>query len=145
MKTIIFDIDGTLSIVGNRVECLKEAKPDWDTFYARCGEDEPNWPVIYTYQALHATGTGPDIILLTGRRESVRQQTEEWLNKHGIYGYKHLLMRKDGDFRHDTIVKPELLKQLNVHPDLVFEDRDSMVEHWRSLGIPCFQVASGNF
>jgi len=30
---IVFDIDGTLSIVGDRLKCLKEK--DWDNFYAR--------------------------------------------------------------------------------------------------------------
>ena len=145
MKTIIFDIDGTLSLVGERVKCLSETPPNWDEFYERCGEDLPNWPVVKTWAALHATGTGPNIILLTGRRESVRKQTEEWLQKTGIHSYQHLLMRPDGDFRHDTIVKPALLQRLDIRPDLVFEDRNTMVEYWRSVGVPCFQVAPGDF
>ena len=83
------------------------------------------------------------MILLTGRRESVRPQTENWLRKHGIEGYSHLLMRPDGDFRTDTIVKPKLLERLGIVPDLVFEDKGSMVDYWRSKGITCFQVALG--
>lgn len=145
MKTVIFDIDGTLSLVGDRVECLSKSPPDWDEFYERCGEDLPNWPAIRTYQALHATGTGPEMILLTGRRESVREKTEEWLYKNGVYGYSRLLMRPNGDFRHDTEVKPELLHKHDIRPDLVFEDRTSMVDCWREMGVPCFQVAPGDF
>jgi len=143
MKTVIFDIDGTLSLVGDRVKCLADG--NWDEFYERCGEDLPNHPAIQTYQALHATGMGPEMVLLTGRRESVRPQTEEWLRKNGVIGYKHLLMRPDGDRRHDTIVKPEMLQLIGIRPDLVFEDRDSMVEYWRSVCVPCFQVAKGDF
>jgi hypothetical protein len=143
MKTVIFDIDGTLSLVGDRVKCL--AGGNWDEFYKRCGEDLPNHPAIRTYQALHATGMGPEMVLLTGRRESVRPQTEEWLRKNGVFGYKHLLMRPDGDKRHDTIVKPEMLQLIGIRPDLVFEDRNSMVEYWRGAGVPCFQVAKGDF
>jgi hypothetical protein len=30
-------------------------------------------------------------------------------------------------------------------PDLIFDDRDRVVAMWRSLGIPCFQVAKGDF
>ncbi len=145
MNTVVFDIDGTLSIVGDRVKCLEGDKPDWDQFYERCDEDAPNRVAIRTYQALHATGTGPKMVLLTGRRESVRAKTEEWLRKHQVFGYTQLLMRPDGDFRHDTIVKPELLAAQDIRPDLVFEDRDAMVNYWRSQGIPCFQVAPGNF
>lgn len=144
MQTVVFDIDGTLSIVGERSKLLELAKKDWDGFYARCGEDLPNWPAIETYRAIHATGCGPKMVLLTGRRESVRTITEEWLHRYGVFGYT-LLMRPDGDFRHDTIVKPELLQRNGIRPDLVFEDRTCMVEYWRSINIPCFQVAQGDF
>lgn len=145
MKTVIFDIDGTLTLVGDRVQYLLRSPKNWDEFYERCGEDQPNEAVCDVYRMIHACGTGPDMILLTGRRESVRKQTEEWLQRHGIHGYKHLIMRPDGDKRHDTEVKPEMLQKLNIHPDLVFEDRASMVAFWRGRGVPCFQVAPGDF
>lgn len=145
MKYVIWDIDGTLSLVGARADLLAGKKKNWDKFYERCGEDLPHFPVIYTYQALYAEGAGPRMILLTGRRESVRRQTKEWLERHGVVGYEHLLIRPDGDYRADTIVKPELLERLGIQPDLVFEDRDSMVEYWRGQGVTCFHVASGKF
>lgn len=85
------------------------------------------------------------MILLTGRRESVRRHTEKLLRKHGVGGYRHLLMRPDGDFRTGTIVKPELLEQFGIVPDLVFEDWASMIDYWRSKGIACFQIAAGKF
>lgn len=59
-----------------------------------------------------------------------------------------LLMRKDGDHRHDTEVKPELLSNNNLTPDNVFlilEDRDSMVNKLRELGYRVLQVAEGKF
>ncbi len=149
MKTIVFDIDGTLSIVGDRVKCLDQDPPNWDEFYERCGEDLPNSPVIQTLKALfHHPTVSYEIILLTGRRESVREKTVEWLRKHNLWhdlDYDLLLMRPDGDFRHDTEVKPELLEKYGLKPDLVFEDRNSMVAKWREMGIPCFQVADGDF
>ena len=140
---IVFDIDGTLSKVGDRVKCLEQTPPNWDEFYDRCDEDEPCWPVINTYQAL--LDNGHDMILLTGRRESTRQKTANWLLKNGVHCYSTLLMRRDGDYRHDTIIKPEILSIFNIRPDLVFEDRSSMVKMWRENGITCFQVAEGEF
>ena len=140
--TIVFDIDGTLSLVGDRVKHLSETPPNWDRFYERCGEDEPNWPILNVLDGHNAIEDA--VILLTGRRESVRSETEDWLDIHQIR-YRKLLMRPDGDTRHDTIVKPELLEKAGIVPDLIFEDRNSMVQHWRKLGFTCCQVAEGDF
>lgn len=56
--------------------------------------------------------------------------------------------RPDGDHRHDTEVKPELLANAGVGPKevlCILEDRDSMVAKWRELGYRCLQVAEGKF
>ena len=60
----------------------------------------------------------------------------------------YLLMRKDVDFRHDTIVKPELLEKEGIKLEdiaFVLEDRNSMVVKWREMGLICLQVAEGDF
>ena len=57
-------------------------------------------------------------------------------------------MRKNNDYRHDTVAKIELIEEAGIkfgEISFVLEDRDSMVAKWRSLGIKCFQVAEGNF
>ena len=46
-----------------------------------------------------------------------------------------------------------LLKPINIdelikadwNPDMVFDDRNQVVDMWRANGIPCLQVAPGNF
>ena len=92
---------------------------------------------------------GNEIVFCTGRRESVREKTKEWLFWNVIASDDpNLLMRKDGDWRHDTEVKPELLQKEGITPDDVYfilEDRDSMVAKWRELGYRCLQVANGKF
>lgn len=95
---------------------------------------------------------GYKIIFCTGRRESCRQMTEVWLAQYtdGRIVNPQILMRKDGDKRHDTLVKPELLIEALSKDELqqitfVLEDRDSMVAKWRELGYRCFQVADGKF
>lgn len=147
MKNHVFDIDGTLSLVGARAECLRRSPKNWDEFYARCGEDLPNEPVLHLLRALMFDLTLVRVVLLTGRCESCRMTTVEWLATHlGYLLPSHmLLMRPDGDFRPDTVVKPELLAKAGITPDIVYEDRDSMVDYWRSSGVCCLQVAKGNF
>ena len=138
---LLIDIDGTVSIVGDRLKFLKEK--DWDSFYEACDEDNPNHNIVHLLQKVK---DNYDFVFCTGRRESVREKTEKWLNTYKIGG--RLLMRKDGDYRHDTIVKPELLEEAGIPLymiALVLEDRNSMVAKWRELGLTCMQVANGDF
>jgi len=142
-KIIVFDLDGTLSIVGDRLKYLKDK--DWDSFYEACDEDEPNdcmMKLLYVFKISNFF----DIRFVTGRRESVREKTLNWLNKQGVViESKKLYMRPNGDYRHDTELKPELVRDFIDDILMVFEDRTSMVKKWRELGITCLQVADGDF
>ena len=141
---VVVDIGGTISKVGDRVKCLESTPKDWDSFYARCGEDLPNEDVLACVKALQCIYT---IILLSGRRESCRKDTLDWLRKYDIDA-DFVLLRKDNDHRHDTIVKPEiLLNFLGSYDEVAFvlEDRTSVVKKWRELGLTCLQVAEGDF
>ncbi len=58
-------------------------------------------------------------------------------------------MRKAGDYRDDVVVKREWLSEIEP-PEFsrltaVFDDRDRVVQMWRDAGVPCFQVADGDF
>lgn len=149
-KYVIVDIDGTVSIVGDRVRHLSENPCNWDEFYRRCGEDLPNEPIVKMVQCL-IYDQHYEAVYMTGRRESERTTTMKWLQKHRI-GSPYLFMRPDGDRRHDTEVKPELMdlffkNTFTSKLDIAFilEDRNSMVAKWRELGYTCLQVADGNF
>lgn len=144
---IVVDIDGTIAKVGDRLKYLQQEKKDWDAFYEHCDEDEPIDEMCQLVADLFVLGR--DIVFCTGRRESVREKTRNWLTQNVISTFNdELLMRKDGDWRHDTEVKPELLQKAGITPDDVYfilEDRDSMVAKWRELGYRCLQVADGKF
>ena len=147
-KIVIVDIDGTVSKVGDRLKYLEKEPKDWDSFYEACQEDAPIWPIIYLVGTL--INNGYEIVFCTGRRESVRNKTIMWLEQYfGQHFFNdQLLMRPDGDFRHDVEVKPELLEQEGITKEqvlLVIEDRNSMVRKWRELGFMCMQVADGDF
>ena len=146
-KIVIVDIDGTISKVGDRLKYIQQVEPDWDKFYDACFEDEPIHEIIELVKTL---ARNYKIIFCTGRRESVRGTTRKWLDRHLSIRYmdNRLLMRPNGDKRHDTRVKPEQLKKAGIHLDeiaFVLEDRNSMVGKWRSLGLKCLQVAEGDF
>lgn len=140
---VIVDIDGTIAKVGERLKYL-QGKPDYTKFYASCFDDEPITEIVDLVKLL---GSKYTIVYCTGRREEVRDQTAHWLFKYHLPIGK-LLMRPNGDKRHDVICKPEQLKNAEILLEeiaFVLEDRNSMVKTWRKLGVKCLQVAPGNF
>jgi len=48
---------------------------------------------------------------------------------------KDLIMRKSGDFRSDVIIKPELIKPFADKIEILFDDRDGVVDMWRKNGL----------
>lgn len=149
-NTIIVDIDGTIAKVGDRLKYLQQEKKDWDSFYEHCDEDTIIQPIAKLVDHL---AVDYDIVFCTGRRESVREKTIQWIDKHlgfagSFAGELKLLMRKDNDWRPDTEVKPELLAKNGYTPDnvwFILEDRDSVVAKLRSLGFIVLQVNEGKF
>ena len=142
---VIVDIDGTIAKVGDRLKYLQQEPKDWDSFYEHCDEDDPIADIVRVVKALYFCGY--NIVFCTGRRESVRNKTIEWIKKHLNFnpcGYR-LLMRIDNDWRHDTIVKPLMLDFPASEVLFVLEDRNSMVMRWRELGYTCLQVNDGDF
>lgn len=148
MKSIIFDLDGTLAIIEKRKTlAMKNGHMDWDEFFrpTNIALDEPNEPVIASFLALQQKGYR--MVIFSGRDDISRSETIEWLSSHGVVA-DLLVMRKNGDYTPDDIVKKKWLDEL--FPDrsavlCVFDDRDKVVNMWRREGLSCFQVAPGNF
>lgn len=146
MKTYIVDIDGTLANIEHRLHFIDRQRlggPDWNAFFAACSDDKPIQPVIDVVICLQDAGN--ELIFLTGRSDSVRGQTMEWLSRHG-FPSGEIIMRAHGDHRPDTIAKRELLETLTAEGKIisgVFEDRPSVCRVWRELGLTVFQVGSG--
>lgn len=131
---IICDIDGTLAHMKNR------SPYDW----SRVDQDEVD-PVIKNL--LNAVKNKYVIILTSGRDEVCREKTEKWLRGNDIT-YGMLLMRPEGEIRKDSIVKRELFENhirdyYNI--EFVLDDRNQVVDMWRSLGLKCLQVQEGDF
>jgi hypothetical protein len=139
---VVFDLDGTLALTEHREHFLKRDPKDWRGFYAACDGDAPCTPLIDTLRALAVSGHRVEI--WSGRSAEVIEKTRKWLCDHGL-AFVNARYRPEGDHQPDTRLKAAWMAEEDQKPDLVFEDRASMVAMWRSHGIVCCQVAPGDF
>lgn len=153
----IFDIDGTIADCQHRVSILSGTDGErWNRFYDACHLDTPITALVELMHRLYYSGAR--IWLFSGRSDRVRDKTDAWLREHTVYrfngrddevGNLELVMRRFDDHRPDDQVKQEMLdNMLDIDRDAiagVFDDRDRVVAMWRANGIPCFQVAPGDF
>jgi hypothetical protein len=149
-KIVIADLDGTIALIEHRRHWLdKDQHPEltsderWRAFFAECVGDRPNWPVIYTLQALR--WDWHEIHIFSGRSDEVQDQTLTWLSEFKV-PYCHMRMRPAGDFTPDEELKRSWIAEYDLAQILcIFDDRAKVVAMWRELGLTCFQVAPGDF
>jgi predicted kinase len=134
-RCAIFDLDGTLAIMNGR-----------NPYDGGACETDLLSPEVFQSLVMYLEA-GFRIVLLSGRNGKWRPETERWLEANNV-PYDHLFMRAEGDDRKDTIIKIELLEE-NVLPlydvEVIFDDRDQVVEGWRSYGLKVYQVNDGDF
>ena len=156
----VFDLDGTLCDITHRLKYIRNSNgtrlthPNWEKFFKECVNDEPLSGTIEILKSLQRCGK--QICICSGRSDEVQKETMYWLQLQGIDIIRLILvMRKDGDYRSDIIVKDELLtgvlsilnneyKGVTWNP-IIFEDRKQVVDMWRNKGFTCYQVAPGEF
>lgn len=145
-RIVAFDLDGTLCNIEHRLHYIHGPKKDWPAFFDACVDDKPVWPLIEVCKQLMYNPVF-EVEIWSGRSDRVARQTKAWLGNHGLAGRRKLRMRKDGDYRQDCIVKAEWFDALGPEdrPELAFDDRQQVVDMWRSRGVICAQVAPGNF
>ena len=78
------------------------------------------------------------------------RKTETWLRDIAGVGdlYERLYMRPEQDYRQDNVIKSEILDQMHADgysPTIVVDDRQQVVDMFRSRGLRVLQVAPGNF
>lgn len=140
----IIDIDGTISDNTHRKHFIDKAVRRWDFFYAPdVVLKDP--PIAEALRAMKTIITsGHPFHFLTGRPETTRECTTEWLRVHvGVAPHNpkadvipsgpRLYMRSNGDFRPAVFYKEHRLKKLlgDVNPTgqpVVFIDDDERNE-----------------
>lgn len=189
---IIFDLDGTLANCEHRRHFVDRAhpinenrrlseislvstphpdpdpyvwKPDWKAFYEACDKDTPIQPVLDAF--IHLTQGEPfnhDVQIWSGRCESVREKTLDWLTnltgylEDKMYWDRRLKMRPIGDSTPDDQLKEKWLNELilgqycplcygarditcpckTTKIQFVFDDRPKVIRMWRRRGIFVF-------
>ena len=165
-NTVIFDLDGTLANIDKRKEFATKSngKLDWDVFFSSSNIklDVPNEPVVKMAQMFAENGF--NVVIFSGRNDRSFHTTRSWLT-HNRIPFQKLIMRPDkflnwGDkiasgniatqemrFMPDEILKKHMLDLFVDINDvfLVVDDRQKVVDMWRSLGLTVFQVAEGDF
>jgi hypothetical protein len=133
---IICDIDGTLAHMNG-----KRSPYDWNKV------DRDDLDEVIAEQLRKHRKIGDKIIIVSGRDGSCLDLTKEWLDFYKI-PYDEIYMRAKDDYRKDSIVKKEIYEnnikgRYNV--TVIYDDRNQVVEMWRSLGLKVLQVENGNF
>ena len=144
-KAIIVDLDGTLCDVEHRVHHVRSKPKNWSAFNQAMDQDQPYFWCLELIAAMKARDY--KIYFVTGRDENFREMTEAWLARHHVE-YDQLYMRAAMDFREDSEVKEEIyLAKIELVAQILFvvDDRKSVVERWRKLGLTCLQCAPGDF
>jgi len=151
MSTVIFDLDGTLANIDHRRHFVEGNHKNFDVFFKACVHDSPNPMVIDLFNYYH-TVCMYRVLILSGRSDIVRDETIDWLSRHTTMHKsiisKNLLMRSDGDYTPDVELKKSWVDLYQLSPEnvkLVVDDRQKVVDMWRSLGFECWQVAKGDF
>lgn len=132
---IICDLDKTLAIHTGRTPF------EWN----RINEDKIDFRLKMMLESCYYNNT--KIFFVTGRPNSVKDKTEEWLDANFKSPYT-LLMREANDFSHGQDCKKKIYEnhikdKYNVM--CVFDDSNRCVEMWRNEGLLTLQVQNGDY
>lgn len=134
-KAIIVDIDGTVANNNGRHPFA------WDLV-------KNDLPIKHVIDLVRMYAkNGYDVIFVSGRDGVCYDDSLEWIKTHVIEP-DAFFMRETKDSREDSIVKEEIFWRNIAHRwnvEVVIDDRATVVEMWRSLGLTCFQVNDGDF
>ncbi len=160
MDCYIFDIDGTLLDISHRLHHIKGEERDWAAFRAdaELAKDKPRIEIVKLALPLISSN---EFVFASGRTEAERGATIGYQSPLYKALYRHnrfhsfpssdnlsarLYMRKNGDYRPDTIVKAEMLEQMRqdgLNPIMAFDDRPSVIRMWRENGLAVADVGHG--
>lgn len=104
----VLDLDATLSDARHRLHFIEQRPKNWEAFFAGSKDDPPLEEGLAVAASL---AEEHKIVYVTGRPERIRQDTERWLEKHGLPPGQ-VYMRADSDRRPSAVTKMALYRKL---------------------------------
>lgn len=143
---LICDLDGSLCDLSHRLHFLKVPegqKKDWKSFFEGIPGDIPRQDVLEMLKKY--VEEGYEILFVSGRPDTYKEITKEWIKKNFTLPYSGLIMRRAHDKRPDEEVKigiyEKYLRHYSIHA--VLDDRPKVIRGWRSLGLNVIDVGGG--
>lgn len=150
---VIFDLDGTLANVEHRLHYIrpnppidpetgKKVKRRYDLFHRACVDDTLIKPVAFFYRSF--ISNGDNVIVLSGRDDAVRQETEQWFHDNNLPLPTEMILKTGNqnvaDVDQKSFQAVRLEKKYGRPIDMVFEDRLRVVSMWKKRGTFVFDV-----
>jgi predicted kinase len=141
---IICDIDGTIADLTHRLHYVKGDTKDWDSFFAEVWKDNFRtgvWEDVLDDAFQH----NAEVVFVSGRSDTTREGTSEWLKWWTGFENFKLIMRQSWDRRDDTVVKKEMYDKYlsRMRVVRVYDDRPRVIRMWRDLGLDVIDVGTG--
>lgn len=140
---IIIDIDDTLSLAGERFKLAtkSDGKINWDIAHdpELVKKDKPNLPMVDLAKRYKKDGF--KIVILTGRPDTIKEVTENWLYDNGIE-YDELYMRVKQEYYTKAYTFKKKIYEIYIKDDVLcaYDDDEKIIQMWNELGIPAFKV-----
>jgi phosphoglycolate phosphatase-like HAD superfamily hydrolase len=134
-QAAIFDLDGTLCDTSSIVHLVQGEKRDFKAFHAASAQCPAHESVVAAVEAQRAAGRA--IVIVTAREFIWRDLSLTWLAEHGIE-HDGLYMRVVADYRKDTEVKADILRQVRgegFDVQEAWDDKPEVVELWQKMGV----------
>ena len=116
----------------------KGFKPDWNAFRNATVDDTPvQWVCDIAKRFI---AQGDDVAFFSARNESEREITEKQISEWIGDGHKGVFLRPNDSYEPDEVFKSDLadkFEEMGGKIDLVFDDRNKVVQMWRDRGTTC--------
>jgi len=138
IDAIWLDVDGSIAIHDPKIRSPYQEQ--------LAGQDKVNEPVRKTIELFYKAGY--KIVVCSGRDHGRGYEvTKKWFEDNKI-PFDYMYLRNAGDVRPDTVIKKEIYeRELKDKFNIVMclDDRNSVVNMLREIGLDVFQVAEGDF
>ena len=146
-KIIILDMDGCISNDKWRRDKLLDKRntevSTWKEYFDLCPQDVPIPSTLFTLDLLKEHY---DIVVSTGRPDSIKKETLEWLKTNCEITPYAIFMRPQGVYSSNSITKSNnldnIIESLEVHPSDItaFEDNTDAIDMYKRRNIRVIEV-----